>query len=143
MTYTSDLIDGLAALLADNGIGVYDPAGVYQASDTGITVGIMPDSPDRCLCLTAYPVEDTGLTDVTTGVQIRVRAGRDPRDAGSLDDSVFDLLHNARGYQLGGVPVAVSWRQSSAPLGQDDKGRTEISSNYYLRATRSYPNAYE
>ncbi len=95
------------------------------------------------MCLTAYPVEDTGGEDITTGVQVRIRSGRDPRPGADLDDAVFGLLENARGYQLGGVPVVVSWRQSGTPLGQDDQGRAEMTSNYYLRAIRPTPNVYE
>ena len=130
-------------LLAGAGIATYEPTGVYAAGDTGITIGVMPDVPDRCLCLTPYAVEDTGTTDVTVGVQIRVRAGRDPRDAEQLGDAVYELLHNARGYQLGAAYVAVSWRQSQASLGQDEKGRTELAANYYMAATRPFCNAYE
>lgn len=143
MTYTVDLTDGLAALIADTGLATYRPDGVYTDTETGITVGVIPDAPDRILCLTPYPVEDTDLTDATTGIQVRMRAGRDPRDAQRLSDALFDLLHNRRGLLVGGIHVALCWRQSQAWIGQDAKGRMELTANYYLRTTRTATYVYD
>ncbi|AZM46567.1 hypothetical protein DMB38_12755 [Streptomyces sp. WAC 06738] len=140
MGYTSDLLRGLAALIADAGHGVYDPDGTYGPDQTGITIAVVPDSPDKIICLTPYPVEDTGQTDVITAVQIRLRAGRDPTVLEDLADEIRDLLHGREHYQLGGVRVALSWRASQVPIGQDTHGRTELTANYYLRATRPGPN---
>ncbi|GHE38802.1 hypothetical protein GCM10018785_05430 [Streptomyces longispororuber] len=78
-----------------------------------------------------------------TGVQVRMRRGRDPREVEDLADDVFDLLHNRRGLVLNGVHVALIWRQSQAPMGQDVHGRQEIAATYYLRATRPSPHLYE
>ncbi|SCK25593.1 MULTISPECIES: minor capsid protein [unclassified Streptomyces] len=144
MGYTTALLGGLAALIADAGLAVYRPDGIYTEADTIIvTFTVMPDEPDGAVCLTAYPVEDTGLTDVTTGIQIRMRSGRDPRQLDDLADGIRDLLHNRQGEVLGGVHVAVIWRQSQALMGQDVHGRQEISANYYARATRPSPHLYE
>lgn len=143
VSYTPDLLDGLAALIADQGIAVYRPDGVYTTGETGITVAVMPDSPDRIVALTAYPVEDTHLTDAITGVQVRVRASRDPREADQLADELFALLHGREHFTAGGVYVGLCWRNSQAPLGQDQLGRMELAANYYLRTTRPQPNAYE
>lgn len=143
MSYTTALLDGLASLIAEAGLAVYKPDGVYGAAETGVFFTVMPDEPDGVVCLTAYPVEDTDLTDTITGVQVRMRAGRDPRNVDDLADDVRDLLHNRRGDVLGGINVAVIWRQSQAPMGQDVHGRQEIAANYYLRATRPGPHLYE
>jgi hypothetical protein len=143
VAYTSALLDGLASLIAEAGLAVYRPDGTYTDTETGVFFTVMPDSPDGVLCLTAYPVEDTDLTDAITAVQVRMRAGRDPRDVDLLADRVFDLLHNCRGLVLGGVSVALIWRQSQAPMGQDVHGRQEISANYYLRTSRPSPHLYE
>lgn len=143
MAYTSDLLAGLAQLLDGAGLGTYRPTGVYTAEETGITVAVVPDAPDRLICLTPYPVEDTGLTDVITGVQIRMRAGRNPTDVSDLADSVRDLFHNRRGFTAGAVLVTAMWRESQALLGQDEHGRIELASNYYARSTRPAPHLYE
>ncbi|MBT2509895.1 hypothetical protein J7I98_29340 [Streptomyces sp. ISL-98] len=143
MGYTSDLLGGLATLVEGTGLAMYRPDGIYAATETGITFTVMPDEPDRVLCLTAYPVEDTDLTDATTGIQIRMRAGRDPRDLDAIADALFDLLHNRRGLVLGGVHVALIWRQSQALMGQDQHGRMELAANFYARTTRPSPHLYE
>jgi hypothetical protein len=144
VSYTTDLVDGTAALLADAGLGVYRPAGpAYTTTETGIVIGSMPDAPDRVICLTPYPVEDTGMAEATTGMQIRMRAGVDPRQVLAMADGVFDLLDNRSHFRFGAVLVDLAWRQSEAQLGADAQGRLEIASNYYLRTVRSTPYAYE
>ncbi|MGD6750992.1 minor capsid protein [Streptomyces sp. BH105] len=143
MGYTNSLTDGLASLIAGAGLAVYRPNGIYTTGETGITIAIMPDTPDGVICLTPYPVEDTDLTDTVTGIQVRMRQGRDPRLVEQLAEDIFDLLHNRRGLVLGGINVALIWRQSQAPMGQDAHGRQEISANYYARATRTSPHLYE
>lgn len=143
MAYTSDLLAGLAQLIAGAGLGTYRPTGVYTSAETGITIAVVPEAPDRLICLTPYPVDDTGLTDVITGVQIRMRAGRNPTDVSDLADNVRDLFHNRRGFTAGAVLVTAMWRESQALLGQDEHGRIELASNYYVRGTRPGPHLYE
>jgi hypothetical protein len=135
--YTSSLLDGIAGLLAEAGVGVFRPDGVVEETETGIFRAVMPDQPDRALGLTAYPVEDSEHTDAITGVQIRMRAGQDPDAIDDLADEVFDALHNRQHYVCGGIHVALSWRQSQAWIGQDAHGRMELTSNFYFRTTRS------
>lgn len=143
-SYTSDLVNSVGLLLAAASLGVYRPAGpAYTAAETGIVITSMPDAPDRAICLTPYAVDDDVTADAVTGLQIRMRAGADPLDVLALSDAVFDLLHNRRGYWLGQVCVAVSWRQSEALLGQDVHGRPERTSNFYFRTTRPSSNSYE
>ena len=143
MSYTNNLIEGLAGLIADAGIAVYRPDGVYADGETGITEAVMPDTPDRIVCLTPYPVEDSALTDTVTGMQARLRAGRDPRDVTTLADALFDLLHGLQQTTVGGIYIALAWRQSEAWIGQDAQGRMEKTANYYLRTVRTFPNAEE
>ncbi|WP_424862101.1 minor capsid protein [Streptomyces sp. MMS24-I29] len=144
MSYTTDLVEGLAELLDEQGLGTYGrPDEPYHSEGTAIVIGVMPAAPDAVLCLTPYPVEDTGGTDAITAVQVRMRAGRDPREVYALADAVCDLLHGREHFRLRGVPVALMWRQSEAQLGLDSNGRMEMSANYYARTTRPGPNAYE
>lgn len=143
-SYTSALTAGMAELIAAAGLATYRESGAYATSEHGITIGTVPDAPDRVLCLTPYPVQDSDQSDQVTAVQIRTRAGRDPRPLLTLSDDLFDLLHNRQHWQCGGIDVALSWRQSEAWIGQDAKGRMERTANYYLRtAGRSAPHLYE
>ncbi|MFI9339964.1 minor capsid protein [Streptomyces sp. NPDC052773] len=137
MSYTSSLLDGIGGLLQEAAVGVYSPDAVIGPGSTGIFRGVVPEEPDRAIGLTAYPVEDTDLTDAITAVQFRMRAGRDPDAIDDLADAVFDAFHNRQHYVCGGIHVALSWRQSQAWIGQDAHGRMELTSNYYFRTTRS------
>ncbi|MFD3790777.1 minor capsid protein [Streptomyces cyaneofuscatus] len=144
MSYTADVVEGLAELLDEQGLGTYGPPDEpYPTTGTAIVLGVMPAQPDRVLCLTPYPIQDTGGAEAITAVQVRMRAGRDPRDAYALADAVFDALHGREHFRLRAVPVALMWRASEAPLGLDANGRMELSANYYARTHRATPNAYE
>ncbi|MEV7441042.1 minor capsid protein [Streptomyces sp. NPDC091204] len=141
MTYTVDLLDGLARLLHSAGVGIYRPDGVYAAGETAITIAALPPAPDRVICLAAYPVTDSPvLTDTTTGIQVRTRAGADPREVDALDDQVHEVLHGSGPHRFGAVPVQLVFRVSAAPIGADASGRWERSANFHARAHRAHPN---
>ena len=135
--YTSSLLDGIAGLLEEAGVGVFRPDDVVTDPDTGLFRGVMPDTPERAIGITAYPVEDTDRTDTTIGVQLRMRAGRGPDAVDDLADAVRDALHMRRHYVVGGISVVLSWRESQAWIGQDAHGRMELTSNYYFRTSRA------
>jgi hypothetical protein len=141
--YTTTLLVGLAGLLAAEGVGVYDPAAVIPPGSTGIFRGAMPPDPDRAVALTAYPVEDGGGLDAITGVQARMRAGRDLGAVDDLADAVFVALHMREHFALGPVHVALAWRQSQAWIGLDSRQRMELTANYYFRTTRPGPFQHE
>lgn len=136
-THDVDLLVGLAELLDAEGIGAYRPASVLPEGTTGIVLGKMPEAPDRALCLTPYPVADDDSTDSVTGIQARMRAGTDPSAVVQLANDVFSVLHNRQVYEVRGVRVEISWRNSQAWIGQDGRGRMELVSNYYFRTVRS------
>ncbi|QRV28817.1 hypothetical protein I6J39_16985 [Streptomyces californicus] len=140
MTYTVDLLQGLAELMAGGGLGVYRPDAPIRPGETPIILGAMPEEPARVYALTPYPVEDTDTTDAITAVQIRYRAGPDLREVWALADGAFRLLHERRSYRLRSVYVALSWRESAGPMGQDTHGRHELTSNFYFRTTRPLLN---
>ena len=137
MTYTNDLLNGLGALLAAEGVGVWRPDDVIEPDEVGLFRSVMPDQPDVAIAFSDYPVADDDTTNAITGVQFRMRAGRDPNVIGDLADQVFNRLHNRRQYRLGDLYIALSWRQSQAWIGQDPQGRMELTSNYYFRTVRS------
>ena len=136
-SHDADLLQGVAELLDAAGVGTYDPTGVLLADGTGIVLGKVPDGPDRCLGLTPYPVADDDSTDSVTGIQARMRAGTDAIDLAILADDVFPALHDRRNYQVRGVQVEISWRNSQAWIGPDSRGRMELTANYYFRTVRS------
>ncbi|WP_405195178.1 minor capsid protein [Streptomyces anulatus] len=144
MSYTADLVEGLAELLAEQGLGTYGPPDEpYPTTGTAIVLGVMPTLPDRVLCLTPYPIEDTGGQEAITAVQVRMRAGRDPRAVYTAADGVFGVLDGREHYRLRTVPVSLSWRQSEASLGLDSSNRMELSANYYFRTLRRTAHTHE
>lgn len=138
MSFTTDLLAGVAQYLEDGAVGTWKATGTYVLADPNpIVIAAVPASPDRVITLTAYSVDDDEqLADSTQGLQVRCRGTSDPRTASDLDDAVFDRLHAAGPLTLGGVPVVGIRRVSSAPLGPDGNGRHEISSNYYITVAR-------
>lgn len=142
MTWTLALVRAVAETLDAEGVALWAPAGPYPTSPSlpVITIGGQPDQPEQVVTLSPYGVEDTVHEHSTVGLQVRSRGGRDPQVAYAIDDAVFLVLHRSRGFTAGTtapVDVAVSWRASGpAPIGVDDAGRFELSSNYYLRLAR-------
>jgi len=138
--YNSTLMTGFAQLFEDASLGMFDTSGVYPEDAVGIFLGMTPDKPDRALTIMSYPVEDTDLTNVITGLQLRFRGSRDPRQVEDLSDAVYDLIHNKSHYQVNGIHVELSWRQSGAWMGQDANQRVERVENYYMHAERAAPH---
>lgn len=139
MSFTSDLLEGLAEYLEAQGVGTYheDPDDVYAADSTAIVIRTVPQAPDRTISLDSYSVsDDPDAPDSTVGVQILTRAGEDPRDVEDLDDVLFDVLHGAKYLRLRGIVVVQSYRRSSASLGQDGSARYQSTNNYYLDVKR-------
>ncbi|MGW9385407.1 minor capsid protein [Streptomyces globisporus] len=144
MSYTADVVEGLAELLAEHGLGTYGPPDEpYPTEGTAIVLGVMPAQPDRVLCLTPYPITDTGGPEAITAVQVRMRAGRDPRAVYDLADDVFGVLDGREHYRLREVSVSLSWRQSEASLGLDGSNRMELTANYYFRTLRRTAHTHE
>lgn len=139
MGYQRDLLEGVAQWLADAGVGVWNPTGVYGSGDTGIILRTLPGSPDRVIVLSSYTVsDDPSLSDSVTGLQVITRwGGADPRPTDDLTDAVFNQLHGATGVDLvTGVRVVEALHRSGVTLGQDQNQRWRTSSNYYLTTHR-------
>lgn len=141
MSYTADLLAGVATHLDTTGVATWRPNGAYVDGDVPITIAGLPDTPDQAIALTYYTVtDDPSLSDSVAAVQVRCRGGADPRDVLGLDDGVFEQLHGLTDAQLGTVHIVECLRNSSTPLGRDSTGRWEHVSNYYLTLWR--PSAH-
>lgn len=144
MSFTRDLLVGLAQMLDDHGAGTWRPTGAYQPGDlTPIVYGSVPASPDRVITLRAYDVDhDPTLSDSVQGLQVRTRSPRaDPLAMDDDADAVFDVLHGLDHVELStGVLIVLGERRSSTPMGRDKNEREERSDNYYLTVHRPGPN---
>ena len=141
MSFTSDLLEGVAQRLADNGAGVYLPTGAYGPGDVAIVFRVLPQDPDRAIALSTYDFgHDLTQPDSLIGLQLRIRGTTDPLSDGEIDDVCFDVLHGLWAVDLGGVIAVSAWRQSGASLGPDESGRFVRTSNYHLQMHRPSPN---
>lgn len=139
--WTSKLLTGWAEDMHAAGIGTWRATGAYQPTETGIVIRAVPDRPDRLITLAAYPLGTMpGLADHQLAVQVRVRAGTDPRECDDLADAIHDRYDGAEGLTWGGIAVVQVWRQSYTSLGDDSNGRWSRSENYYLDAMRPTSN---
>lgn len=142
MTWTRALLSGLAEHLADSGAGQWNPDGIYpKAGTVAITIGGLPAEPDTAITLSVYGVgpdgDDTYEPDSQVLVQVRMRAGQDPRIVDDLADAVFEALHGLSETVLAtGVRLLQSRRHLVAPLGVDGSGRWERADSYTMRVHR-------
>lgn len=141
MSFTGDLMAGLAGYLAAEGVGTYRATGVYTSGEVGIVFDVVPASPAQLVVLTPYAAsDDPTLSDSEVSLQIRVRGTTDPRTAYDLDDRAFDAMQNLPRTEMGGVTVVGVWRTSGAYLGVDGNARHERTSNYRLLVHRPSDN---
>lgn len=135
MSDTTDLLTGLAAMIAAAGLGIdYDPEAVYTSDQTGIVMKAMPAAPDRVVTLNAvWQGDNVAIPAGQCMVQVRGRGlPGQPLDVDELLDSIKPILHGATGLVFGGVTVDQMYRKVRAPLGADASKRWECVDQYYL-----------
>lgn len=141
--FEADLLKGLAQLLASEGVGTWTESGSYTSTQTGIVIDAAPETLNRMIQLSLYPVDDdeSQNTDVV-GLQVIARwEGGNPLPSRQLDTQVFNRLQGRNGFTLStGVQVAYCKRVSGVSLGIDASKRWARSSNYYLTVYR--PSSY-
>ena len=138
MTFTAQLLTGLAEHLDTHGVARWRPTTAYLASETAIVLGGLTPAPDRQIALTPYLEHDhASIDDSLVAVQMRLRGTPGSlTSCTDLADAVFDLLHGATNLLLGGITVTQVLRKSTAPLGVDENDRHEWSENYHLTLAR-------
>lgn len=142
MAFTTDLLTGIAQVLALDGVGVWKPSGTYAADEIGIVLGVPTQDPPSLIAIAAYnAIDDPSLSDSTAQVQFRVRGpSADPGPADDLADGIFDSLQGRHGAVLNGITLVYARRTSTLPLGVDGNGRQERTDNYDLTVHR--PSAH-
>lgn len=136
-SYTVQMLDGLAGMLAAAGAGVYrGPKAVYADTERGIVFSTMPPKPDQAIAVTRY-MDLPGILAINqVRVQVRSRVSADPFEGEELVDLIRDTLHRKTHVTLGGLRFNLIEQESFAPLGPDGNGRFEYSQNFTLTGNR-------
>jgi hypothetical protein len=145
MSWTSDLLIGIAEHLHAEGVGTWTPTGVYASGQTGIYIAVMPpgsttsSSHDRAIVLTDYdPNGGTTGGDTSMRLQVRCRGLRnDPLSAIAIKDAVRLALEGLDAVQFGAVTVSGINHLTGTPMGIDANQRHERSDNYEILARRT------
>lgn len=126
----ADLIDGFLRHLADADLVTYDPDGVTGDAFSDV----MPAAPDEAVALAPYggPTADSKLPYDTPNLQVRTRAGADPRVARARAWAIYNELNGLGSRTLpdGTWLVLCAANQTPQTLGQDALGRTEYVVNF-------------
>lgn len=139
MSATNDLMNGLIDHLVSTGVGVkVVGTAVFQSTDTALVMETLPQTPDKAVAITIYPVtDDPTLSDSVAGIQIKARApGPDPQAVNDLTDAVFDAFQNLSKTLTTGIVIQQIARKSGVPLGLDKQMRRTRSENYYAKFWR-------
>jgi hypothetical protein len=137
VSWTDDLLTGVAAWLADLGVGTWAPDDPVEGQTRPFIDGALPEAPDVAAGLTAYSaVDDPAMADTLQPIQFMLRGTQDPKIVREFGDDIYDVLHGATGLVLGGVHVPLVYRQSCPPMGIDSSGRLLVAHNYYFEAMR-------
>ncbi|THV26009.1 minor capsid protein [Glycomyces paridis] len=144
MSWTSDLLVGIAEHLAAEGVGSWNPSGIYASGQIGVFIAVMPPGPadgsgDRVIVLTDYdPNGGTSGGDTTPRLQVRCRGARnDPLSVTVIKDAVRKALEGLDAVQFGEVTVSGINHVSGTPMGIDANQRHERSDNYEIQARRT------
>lgn len=135
MSFTTDLLAGMAQDIAAAGIGTYRSDGsVYLLDETGVVFKNLPESPDRCIVLTAYGSTDEAKSNLNSiNVQIWMRGlPRQPLDVDHLGDDIFNLFQGVESRWYGTAFAVQILRKSTIQLGTDANQRWERSDNYVV-----------
>jgi hypothetical protein len=127
VSFTSDLLTGLAADLNTQGIATYS-----GGAGGNVFFKSLPTTPDRAVALTAYAAQDDATQNLSTiRVQFYFRGvANNSTDVDDLADAVFLWLQGMQHRDYGTTHVAHALRISSIQLGIDDSKRSERSDNY-------------
>lgn len=131
---TPTLIEQVAALLAQRGLGVYAP------DDTTGTIFLaaLPEQPAQAIAVAQYggPESDAKLGYDQPSIQIRVRGlDTDATDANRTAQRVYDTLHGLSSITLpGGIWLANCIGTQGGPvyIGRDLSARHEYTVNFRM-----------
>ncbi|WKW85409.1 tail terminator [Microbacterium phage Milani] len=140
MSFTIDLVNGVAAYLASNPNAtqplVWKADSVYDGPDFGVYALTAPlKRVSRTLVIAPFgPESDLTLSDDTVSLQLDARGSK--AEVVRVMDDAFDRLQGFWGGKIGVVAVQSVARTSVANLGSDEAGNFRQTQNYDLKVYR-------
>lgn len=138
MSFTTELVHGIAAVSADesDGLLTFRPSGSYLTGEIGLYRVVLPEEPPNVVAITLYPLTDLASSgDPVYGVQFRYRATSNAT-LDEIEDALMSSWSRRGGGSLGTVRLVQSVWSSGASLGQDANDRLVRSVNYYFTVHR-------
>lgn len=134
MGVADDISRGFAQMVEDSGLAVFNEAGAYGPTDTGVVMKAVPAAPDRLVTITVVPLsDDIAAPQGQVMVQLRYRGlPNNPLDVDNLADAVKPLFHGLTNTVMGAHTVVQCDRRQSVPLGQDELKRWSRADQFYL-----------
>lgn len=145
MSPTSDLLNGVAQMLATAGVATYHADGSpYASTDTAVWFKDLPPTPDRAVVISpwGYGDDQPVITYGRRMLQLKFRGTSDPTDVDSLADAAFAALHGATNLTFGTLHVVQILRVNSIPLGMDEQSRRWMRSDNYALDVDDPVSAY-
>jgi len=139
--WESDLVQGIAQYLEDQGVGSYrsdDTA--YATDETAIVFGELPSAPDRAIGLSLYSSTDHPVQNLSSvRLQLMCRGNaNDNLDVGAIATAAFAALQGVTSLDLGTAHVIQIGRVSAVPTGVDGNRRYTRADNYQLDVNTPY-----
>ncbi|WP_349862671.1 minor capsid protein [Leifsonia sp. WHRI 6310E] len=143
MSYTTDVLEGMAADIDAAGLGVYrGPDGQFARDEEvrAIVFSRMPEFPDEAIVLTRFGDHPAELAINEAEIQIRYRV-RSPLAGERLADDLRDLFHDRTHVTYGAALFNRIKQAGFGPLGVDTNDRYEYSHNFVLTGNRYRTNS--
>ncbi|MEV1204444.1 minor capsid protein [Microbispora rosea] len=137
------LLEELAALLAELGLGTYNSDGAAGGS---IFLAALPTAPDRCMAVARYGGAESDSRNPwdQPSIQIRCRGSAvDAREAEADAEAVYDALHGLGMRELTPdgtwLQLAICGGGGPVYIGRDTNGRHEFTVNVRMDIDHETP----
>lgn len=142
MSHHTAVLDGLAQLLHEKEMGVYNVDGVFTADQRGIVVSAFPETPASIISLAFYMPEYQRLNGrgrrlTATRIQIRTRIPGHPLETVAVFDGLSQLI-DQKHLQLGAVAAHGEFISAAQPT-QSTAQSWEQTSNWRFTALEGLP----
>lgn len=137
MTYTADVLGGLALELHNAEVGTYQASGTYPVGTLRpIYLGDLPSVSGEAIAVVPYLDVPGVLGSADLYVQIRTRGTTNMLEGLAVTDLIQGLFHRRTHVALGGHRFNLISQRSFSRLSPDGNGRYQFTQNFQLTGIR-------